>query len=268
LAILVSFQLFSFPASAENSIYLPDLPKAAHTTKPKAKSKTKSKTTHKKTKPKPKPKKRTTKKPTPKPKPKSKSAATEAGLCPYKDHRCTHAANKAKPRGHLDTTKIAGLGKSHGHALPYAAKVQRSLSVGRKYAHVYGWTKRHGKKVRTRRYLCWRAVWEILKKAGLVHGDLTQRSAENAYKDLGPQGFHNDMSACNSPGVVRVYKGNRRYKGMSGDTNGHIEIVGTDGRFHSYMTQPYDIEKYFEKRGLVSRSKGPRRILTMCLVKG
>jgi hypothetical protein len=135
--------------------------------------------------------------------------------------------------------------------LSYADQLQRKMSVG----------------LSAGKNLCWRAVYNILDAANLVDPSrcpLTQDYAVNAGRDLAKCGFKNDMSACNRPGVVRVYSGH--YPGfgkhMTGDYAGHIEILGTDGFFHHFTTSPDDIHD-----SMVRRHLGDRRTLTQCLVK-
>lgn len=110
---------------------------------------------------------------------------------------------------------------------------------------------------------CWRAVWEVLKAAGLVKGELTQNSAKNALVDLQKFGFRHDSSACNRPGVVRVYGSTTvavpSRSRTAGDTHGHIEILGTDGRYHHFTKSINSIQARFGK---------DRRPLKYCLVKG
>ncbi len=149
--------------------------------------------------------------------------------------------------------------------LSYAAQLQSFFKVGERAALI----KVHG--LWRRRTVCWRSVWETLKAAHLVKGNLSQAGAKDAYKDLKKFGFHDVMKtspqACLQPGVIRVYgparPGSipRHAKRTKGDTYGHIEIVGTDGRFHHFTSSstPMNSRSHF----------GPqRRPLIQCLIKG
>lgn len=135
----------------------------------------------------------------------------------------------------------------HQSALPYADRIQANVKAGRNMP---------------RKNLCWRAVWTILQRAGLVKGDLSVRGAKDALVDLAPQGFRHDPSACQKPGVVRVYGASLvevpRRKRTDGDTFGHIEILGTDRKYHHFTSSRGSIQTRFGE---------DRRPLTHCLVK-
>lgn len=110
--------------------------------------------------------------------------------------------------------------------------------------------------------VCYRSVKRIIahalqKNLGCVRGVLSGGSAVNAMNDLPRAGFRNDMSSCNSPGVLRVYSGVRGGgRRLAGDTHGHIEVLGSDGNFHSFYTSPEPID----------RTMPGRRILQGCFV--
>ncbi|MCB0377685.1 MAG: hypothetical protein KDD33_04270 [Bdellovibrionales bacterium] len=87
---------------------------------------------------------------------------------------------------------------------------------------------------------------------------------------LEKRGFRNDMSQCNTPGVVRVYDGvcskrrggrcNSGYRRVTaGDYHGHIEFLGTDKKYHSFYSSSTPINK--------SKSLGKRRKLVACYVR-
>jgi len=130
--------------------------------------------------------------------------------------------------------------------ISYADRLQRHLRAG------YGAGKNK----------CWRAVHNVLKAAGLIRSPLTQNSAKNALLDLRKDGFRHDASACNTPGVVRVYGSTSvRVAARSrtaGDIHGHIEILGTDGRYHHFTKSSNSIQ---------ARFGSARRPLKYCLVK-
>lgn len=132
--------------------------------------------------------------------------------------------------------------------LSYADHLQKYLHVGRK------------KKWKN---LCWRSVWEILKAAKMVSGDLSEDSAKNALRDLSKFGFKHDPNACKRPGAVIVYGGSNvpvaaRDRTL-GDIHGHIEIIGADRRYHHFTTN---------SRGSIQTRFGvDRRPIRHCLVK-
>lgn len=132
----------------------------------------------------------------------------------------------------------------YNKVLSYADRISRYLWVGHRVPD----------------YKCWRAVWNVLKRAGLVSGDLTQRYAKNALVDLRKFGFHHDASACNTKGVVRVYDSARPGYGIGtpGDYAGHIEILGNDGAFHHVKRT---------RRPMNERVGNRNRPLKYCLVK-
>lgn len=143
--------------------------------------------------------------------------------------------------------------RSPNSPLPYAAAIQKAIR--------WGYT--------AGKAMCGRGVWRILIKAGLVRGNWNASGA-NAI-NMGPvlkrQGFIRDDSACNRPGVVRIYNGNRsgrRFRNrMAGDWAGHIEIFGLDRQYHSFFTSPWSISENMRRRyGYASR-----RPLQSCWIK-
>lgn len=183
---------------------------------------------------------------------------TEAGLrCP--NGTCGHKSSHKK--------KLNKIGSKAGPKTDYASKLQRAINrgVGR----------RAGKNK------CYRAVKKILLSAGLVKSYLPSVAAYNARRDLAKAGFHNDMKACQRPGVIRVYKGAasqflgqknavskaRNYmkkkwhvRFIAGDLYGHVEIYGTDHKYHSF----YDSDTPVTKHAI---GKNNRRVLVGCFVK-
>ena len=155
----------------------------------------------------------------------------------------------------LDTSDdtVAGLNtKGMGAPLSYAAHLQRFMSLG--LIH--------------RRYPpCAEAVRNILVGAGLLPRSAGGGDAKYFARVLKQNGFHNDPSACNRPGVVRVYDGvysEGQIEGFCssnpgnpwcapgrdrqtalchnngesvGDCVGHTEIYGTDGYYHSFAAK-------------------------------
>lgn len=115
---------------------------------------------------------------------------------------------------------------------------------------------------------CYRAVKKIIahalqKNLNCVRNALPggsamyDRAASDAPRDLTRAGFRNDMSACNTPGVIRVYRGVRGGgRALKGDIHGHIEVLGSDGNFHHFTSSAQSIDK---------RLPG-RRILEGCFV--
>ncbi|NJL26246.1 MAG: hypothetical protein HC902_14570 [Calothrix sp. SM1_5_4] len=174
----------------------------------------------------------------------SPDAQTEAGFCPTCGAGASGRSSGLNTQA-ADILNAATAGSKD--ALPYAQAIQDKVRVG----------------YRAGRNRCWRAVWNVLKAAGLVRGELTQNSAKNALIDLGKFGFRNDMSACNRPGVVRVHDRTSvnvpSRSRTAGDTHGHVEILGLDGQYHHFTrsTQP-----------ITARFGEGRRPLKYCLVKG
>lgn len=169
--------------------------------------------------------------------------------------QCTHRSKRAKSAGGLDQLPPSKpeLSSDSRAPLPYATAIQRAIR--------WGYT--------AGRAMCGRAVWRILIKAGLVRGNW-YASGANAI-DMGPvlrrQGFIRDDSACNRPGVVRIYNGNRsghRFRNpMTGDWAGHIEILGLDRRYHHFLSSNESIsEKMRARYGYASR-----RPLQSCWIK-
>lgn len=112
----------------------------------------------------------------------------------------------------------------------------------------------------SRANLCWRAVWNTLRAADLVSGEMTQDSAKNALKDLRKFGFRHDARACKTPGALRVYGGNRgaRRFPTKGDVHGHIEMVGPDGSYNHFLKSKDPINERLGEQ---------RRPLLYCLIK-
>lgn len=91
--------------------------------------------------------------------------------------------------------------------------------------------------------MCAKAVRQILEGAGVLPRGadrrMTNGEAQHYWKLLAANGWKNDPTKCLVPGAVRVYKPGpqaqylrSRGQGTAGDKWGHIEIVGSDGRFH------------------------------------
>lgn len=149
-----------------------------------------------------------------------------------------------------------------GSSLPYAADLTSCAKTGTnaaaKYARDRG--KRSGAgycAVGTRH-----ALMCMFKKRGNpknIHcgGSAYDYYGKNCLESLG---FKNDMSACDRPGVVRVYYGykhkNPAYSG--GDRHGHIEFLGTDGQWHAGVSSSLPIDD--------NRKAGNRRKLKACYV--
>jgi hypothetical protein len=172
---------------------------------------------------------------------------------------CTHCNTKsrqAKSAAGLEKLPVpAPLAVSLRTALPlpYATAIQRAIR--------WGYT--------APRFYCARAVWRILIKAGLVRGSWNSSGADA--KDMGRvlkrQGFVRDDSACNRPGVVRIYNGNQsghQFRNpMVGDRAGHMEILGLDGKYHHFLSSPWSISESMRRRyGYASR-----RPLQSCWIK-
>jgi len=107
---------------------------------------------------------------------------------------------------------------------------------------------------------CYRAVKKIVAHAlganlGCVRGILSAGSAFQAGGDLQRAGFRNDMGQCRSPGAIRVYRGTGSGP-LAGDRHGHVEVVGSDGRYHHFTSSNSPIDQ----------TMPGRRILTGCYV--
>ena len=130
--------------------------------------------------------------------------------------------------------------------------------------------------------LCYRAVKEILVASKIITrkqqiDHLSGIGARNAMQDLLGVGFKNTYPKnCEAPGTIRVYRGttesmsraqsaqyiSRRFKARAtlGDIYGHIEIVGSDHKYHYVADSSVPIND--------RRIFGPeRRVLTGCFVK-
>ncbi len=125
-------------------------------------------------------------------------------------------------------TRCAGYGR--GQAYSYARSRGRSSGAG--YCAVG---------VRT-------ALACMAREFGQRVGDRQFHCGGSAYDYFGcleNKGFDLDMSACNRPGVIRVYRGYRQgnpnYSG--GDRHGHIEFLGTDGMWHAGVQSSLPIDQ-------------------------
>lgn len=141
------------------------------------------------------------------------------------------------------------------------------------------------------RNLCYRAVKRIIAAAripGIDASKVTGGSAIDAMHALKAAGFTNTHpGGCNVPGAILVYEGAaHRYlsayrsartsaakaavkrqarqfmlrqgsRYSEGDLHGHIEILGTDGRYHHFVSS----------RSPVTRRFGDRRKLKGCFLK-
>lgn len=113
--------------------------------------------------------------------------------------------------------------------------------------------------------VCYRSVKKIIadglgRNLNCVRGIVYGGEAVDAAKVLPKAGFRDDRSKCNAKGVIRVYKGYLTGTGkkgkLAGDTAGHIEVLGSDGNFHSFYENPTPIDH--DMKG--------RRILIGCFV--
>ncbi len=142
-----------------------------------------------------------------------------------------------------------------GEPLSYADEIMKNTHLGAQVAVLGSW--------------CGRAVSRMLRGAGLLPGPVPSIYSSGGFagKDaksyLSQYGFRDDRSACNRPGVVLVFggavsvpKGARR---TSGDTWGHAEILGTDGKYHHFISSSSRIDKIMGEN---------RRPLIGCMVKG
>ncbi len=111
--------------------------------------------------------------------------------------------------------------------LSYADRLMRLIRVGARYG----------------KNQCGKGLRKIFEAAGLFSQSAqANRRRTESTKNWGPyledQGFKNmghNSPICKVPGTIRVYNGTQikvRRK-TAGDIHGHIEFVGTDGRFHS-----------------------------------
>lgn len=131
---------------------------------------------------------------------------------------------------------------------------------------------------RAERGYCYRGVKRIIAAVdpSLAKFFAGSRRAIYAMRDLKRAGFRNDMNSCWRPGVVRVYRGPadglspraaesfmlRHFgiRGTAGDYAGHIEVLGSDRRWHHFTGSgaPINHPSHF----------GPqRRKLVGCFVK-
>lgn len=158
--------------------------------------------------------------------------------------RRSQRAVKDNSRLHIRVAAREPVGSSGW--LPHAARIQAAINSGAGLSAPWGY--------------CGRAVWRILLRAGLVRGSWNSAGADAKY--MGPilrrNGFVNDRSACNRPGVVRIYDGNRSgvhfRNRMAGDRVGHIEVLGTDRRFHHFISSNENISQNMQRRfGYASR---------------
>ena len=139
-------------------------------------------------------------------------------------------------------------------ALPYAAALTSCAGYGKRKAG--------------RATLCAKGVRHSLtcmaRKLGQKTPDGYIHCGIGAYDYYGKSclekhGFRKDMSACDKPGVIRVYYGYRHknpaYK--NGDRYGHIEFKGIDGQWHAAESNRNPIDVRLGKN---------RRILKACYV--
>lgn len=102
----------------------------------------------------------------------------------------------------------------------------------------------------------------MFKKLGRPRKVHCGGSAYNYYGEgcMERMGFVNDMSMCNTKGVVRVYYGykhkNRNYSG--GDQHGHIEFLGNNNWWHAGVASSQPINNL--------QKAGNRRILKACYI--
>jgi hypothetical protein len=111
--------------------------------------------------------------------------------------------------------------------------------------------------------ICYHAVKTLIadglgKDEGCVRGIISGAEAKDALQALPRAGFVNDMSKCHVPGVILVYRGRHLpgYRHLAGDTAGHIEVLGSDGGYHSF----------FNGSEPISKTMPGRRILAGCFV--
>lgn len=115
-------------------------------------------------------------------------------------------------------------------------------------------------------YRCFRSVKKIIadglgKSLSCTRGLIYGGAAKDALTSLPQAGFVDDRSKCHTPGVILVYKGRRvwPYRRIPGDTAGHIEVLGSDGEYHSFYSDPLPID------ATIGGGKD-RRILSGCFV--
>lgn len=156
-----------------------------------------------------------------------------------------------------------------------AQEIRRSVAPSNFMSRIANAAVRFG---RAERGYCYRGVKRIIAAVdpSLAKYFNGSRLAINAMTDLRRAGFRNDMNSCWRPGVVRVYKGPasgmgkaaaQRFmrshfgiNGTAGDYAGHIEVLGSDHRWHHFTSSaaPIDHPMHF----------GPqRRRLVGCFVK-
>lgn len=162
-------------------------------------------------------------------------------------------AEVSKPKSTPRIQVAAGLGEP----LSYAQKLMDNNYLGLEVAVLGNW--------------CGRAVSRILRGAGVLPGPVPRVidpggfAGKDAKAYLEGYGFRDDRTACNRPGVVLVYAGGGKAavpkgaKFTSGDTWGHAEILGTDGRYHHFTNSTSRIDEIMGKA---------RRPLIGCMVKG
>lgn len=186
--------------------------------------------------------------------PRTEARATAYMNCP--DGTCRRTTRSRTVLNHIPIARTSRQrAASRTYALPHADAIQRAINNGAGRSAGKG--------------MCARAVWRILYDAGLVRGNRAQSGADAKW--MGPilrsQGFIRDNNVCNRPGVVRIYDGNRsgrRFrKPMTGDRVGHIEILGTDNQYHSFMSSPETITQSMQRRF----GYGSRRPLMECWYK-
>lgn len=122
-------------------------------------------------------------------------------------------------------------------SLPYAADLTACASYGRRKA---GGANMCAKGVR-------HALACMARRRGHKVGNYHFHCGASAYHYKGcleQKGFINDMNKCNTPGVVRVYKGITQWRrGSGGDYHGHIEFLGTDGYWHAGVSSSLPINQ-------------------------
>jgi hypothetical protein len=111
--------------------------------------------------------------------------------------------------------------------LSYADRLMRLIRVGARYG----------------KNQCGKGLRKIFEAAGLFSKSAqANRRRTESTKNWGPyledQGFKNmgkNSPLCKVAGTIRVYNGTqiKVRRRTAGDIHGHIEFVGTDGRFHS-----------------------------------
>lgn len=144
---------------------------------------------------------------------------------------------------------VASNSSNQNLKLSYADRFQRLINqgVGRRAGKRY----------------CARAVRFILERAGFIPKGFSHRaaSAKDFYskylRHLQTNKFVNDMRYCNVPGAIRVSGASKvqvpKRNRLSGDKHGDVEIVGTDGRYHSFSSwsRPNGARIGFDRRPLI-----------------